>query len=214
MTTIASANRSPDGLPQAGEPAWDVALLYPLQGSWTEADYLELNTTRMVEFCDGLIEVLPMPTKIHQRIVRQLFLLLQAFVSAQAKGEVFFAPLPVRLRPGKYREPDIVYVRPERGEHAGQPEGADLVIEVLSEGEANRRRDLETKAEEYATAGIPEYWIVDPESRQITVLVLDGSGYRLHGVYAPGETATSVLLPGFDVSVKDLFALTPTGKPS
>lgn len=198
-----SSGNSP---PPLGEPAWDVALLYPVQGSWTESDYLELGTNRMVEFCDGAIEVLPVPTRIHQRIVRQVFLLLQAFVSAHAPGEVFFVPLPVRLRPGKYREPDIIYVRPERGEHAGQPDGADLVIEVLSEGEANRRRDKEIKVEEYAESGIPEYWIVDPEMRQVTVLVLDGTAYRQHGVFGPGETATSVLLPGFRASVDEVFA--------
>ena len=48
-------------MPQPGEPPWDVALLYPLQGSWTEDDYLELGTNRLVEFSDGGIEVLPMP---------------------------------------------------------------------------------------------------------------------------------------------------------
>lgn len=71
-----SSGNSP---PPLGEPAWDVALFYPAQGSWTESDYLELGTNRMVEFCDGAIEVLPTPTRIHQRIVRQVFLLLQAF---------------------------------------------------------------------------------------------------------------------------------------
>jgi Uma2 family endonuclease len=183
--------------------------LYPLQGSWSEQDYLDLGTNRLVEFCDGCIEVLPMPTLLHQRIVRYLFLLLQEFVSARAVGEVLFAPLPVHLRPGKFREPDIVYLRLGRGQYRGQPEGADLVVEVLSEGEENRRRDLENKAQEYAEAGIPEYWIVDPENRRITVLVTTGAGYRPHGVFGPGDAATSVLLPGLSVSVNDLFAPSP-----
>lgn len=193
-------------LSQPGEPPWDIALLFPLQGSWTEDDYLELGTNRLVEFSDGCIEVLPMPTKLHQRIVRSLFLLLQQFVSAHASGEVFFAPLPIRLWPGKFREPDIVYVRPERAEYRGQPEGADLAIEVVSEGEVNRRRDLETKPSEYARACIAEYWIVDPEQQQITVLVLEGKIYRQLGVFGVDDDATSVLLPGFAVRVTDVFA--------
>ena len=191
---------------QPGEPPWDGALLFPLQGSWTEDDYLQLGSSRLVEFSDGCIEVLPMPTKLHQRIVRFLFLLLQEFVSKSDQGEVFFAPLTVRLWPGKYREPDIIYLRPGRAEHRGQPEGADLVIEVLSEGEENRRRDLEVKPLEYAKAGIGEYWIVDPENKQVTVLVLAGEAYRQHGVFGVDDMATSAILAGFAVSLKDLFA--------
>jgi Uma2 family endonuclease len=192
-------------LSQPGEPPWNVALLFPLQGSWTERDYLELGTNRLVEFSNGSIEVLPMPTKAHQRIVRALFVSLQQFVAARAVGEVFFAPLPVRLWPGKFREPDLVYVRPERGEYCGQPEGADLAVEVISPGDENRRRDLETKRWEYAQAGIPEYWIVDPEQGQITVLVLDGPTYREHGVFELSGVATSVVLPGLALPVADVL---------
>lgn len=200
---------SPPHTSQPGEPPWDVALLYPLQGSWTEDDYLELGTNHLVEFSDGCIEVLPMPTKLHQRLVRALFLLLQQFVSDRASGEVFFAPLPVRLWPGKFREPDIVYVRPQRPEYRGQPDGADLVIEVVSDGDANRRRDIEIKPEEYARAKIPEYWIVDPQQNLITVLVLEGDDYRQHGVFGIDDRATSVVLRGFVVSVRDIFAGAP-----
>ena len=200
---------SPPHISQPGEPPWDVALLYPLQGSWTEDDYLELGTNHLVEFSDGCIEVLPMPTKLHQRLVRALFLLLQQFVSDRASGEVFFAPLPVRLWPGKFREPDIVYVRPQRPEYRGQPDGADLVIEVVSEGDANRRRDIKIKPEEYARAKIPEYWIVDPQQNLITVLVLEGDDYRQHGVFGIDDRATSVVLRGFVVSVRGIFADAP-----
>jgi Uma2 family endonuclease len=203
----ASASQSPASrFSQLGEPPWDVALLYPLQGSWTERDYLELGTNRLVEFSDGCIEVLPMPTKLHQRIVRLLFLVLQEYVSARGLGEVFFAPLPVRLWPGKFREPDVLFVRPGRADYGGQPEGADLVMEVVSEGEENRRRDFETKPHEYARARVPECWIVDPENQRVTVLVLEDSTYRQHGVFGPGEAATSATLPGLAVSVADLFA--------
>ena len=176
MTLGIPLSSVPRPKPEPGEPAWEVALLYPLQGSWTEDDYLELGASRTVEFSDGCIVVLPPPTKLHQRVVKLLFLLLEQFVSSQAEGEVFFAPLPIRLWPGKFREPDIAYLRPSRPEYRGQPEGADLVVEVLSEGEENRRRDLEIKPSEYAKAGIPEYWIVDSAQQQVTVLVLDGHG--------------------------------------
>ncbi len=105
----------------------------------------------------------------------------------------------------KFREPDIVYIRRERAEYRCQPEGADLAIEVVSEGEANRRRDLEIKPLDYAKANIPEYWIVDPEKKEITVLVLDGQTYRPHGIFGVDDTATSVLLSGFAVLARDVF---------
>jgi Uma2 family endonuclease len=191
-----------------GEPAWEVAFLFPAQGDWTEGEYLALDTNRLVELSDGCLEVLPMPTMFHQLIVDFLFTLLKAFIAAQGSGKVFFAPLPVRLGSGKYREPDIVYLRPERiRDLRSQPDGADLVMEVVSEGEENRQRDLETKRQEYAQAGIPEYWIVDPEEQRITVLTLDGAAYREHGVFGVGAQAASALLPGFTVAVAEVFAV-------
>jgi Uma2 family endonuclease len=79
-------------------------------------------------------------------------------------------------------------------------------MEVVSDGEENRKRDLETKREEYARAGIAEYWIVDPQEQRVMVLALDGASYRVHGVFDCGATATSVLLPGFAASVDATFA--------
>jgi Uma2 family endonuclease len=191
-----------------GEPTWEVAALYPTQGSWTEADYLCLNTNHLVEFTDGVVEFLPMPTVLHQLIVQYLHGLLHAFVAKNATGFVLFAPLPVRVAPGTYREPDIVYCRPERiPKLRSQPEGADLVMEVVSEGAEQRERDLVTKREVYAKAGIGEYWIVDPEERTITVLTLERAKYQVRGVFNEKERADSALLPGFIVDVGAVFSL-------
>jgi len=66
------------------------------------------------------------------------------------------------------------------------------------------RIDL-TKRREYAQAGIAEYWIVDPKTEMVSVLVLDGDVYRLHGEFARGTAATSVLLPKFVVDVAAVF---------
>jgi len=191
---------------QRGEPAWDLALIFPCQGEWTEAEYLALETNHLIELSDGCLEVLPMPTPLHQRIAQFLFKLLEAFVLAHMPGEVFMAPLPVRLWAGKLREPDVVYVRPGRIPNPRRPpEGADLAMEVVSEGEENRVRDLDIKRQEYARAGITEYWIIDPQEQHITVLTLDGAVYRVHGAYASGTQAISLLLPGFVVDVAAVF---------
>ena len=77
-------------------------------------------------------------------------------------------------------------------------------MEVVSDDD--RRRDLETKRQEYAQAGIPEYWIVDPRLKRITVLWLDGAAYSVHGEFAEGTEATSRLLEGFKVNVAAALA--------
>src|SRR5271170_7194366 len=146
-------------------PAWQIATLFPDQGELSERDYLLLTerSNRLAEFTDGHIEVLPTPTMAHQRIVRYLIGLLMSL--AGNRGEVLFAPLRVRLRSGKFREPDVVFMLAEHAQRVGNEfwDGADLVMEVVSEDDPGR--DLQTKREEYAEAGIPEYWIVDPQTK-------------------------------------------------
>jgi Uma2 family endonuclease len=193
--------------PIPGRPAWEIAYLYPAQGSWSEADYFALESNHMIEFSDGWIEVLPMPTALHQLIAQFLFTALNVHVTAHALGQAYMAPLPVRLSAGKIREPDVLFLRPGRLKNVrGYPDGVDLAMEVVSDDPEGRKRDFETKREEYANAGIPEYWIVDPEKRRVIVLTLAGSSYRVFGDFRLGSVATSVLLPGFTVNIDDLFA--------
>jgi Uma2 family endonuclease len=147
-----------------------------------------------------------MLTMLHQLIVRYLHRLLDDFVKEHAEGEVFFAPLPVHLGSRHFRDPDIAYCRPHRiGKLDGQPEGADLVIEVVSEGKKNRHRDLKVKPKVYAAAGIAEYWIVDPKKANIQVLSLSGDAYRELGKFVVGEVARSALLEGFSAPVRDVL---------
>lgn len=207
MTSVDSFPSPSHHHPKAGEPAWDLALMYPLQGDWSVDNYLALDRGMMVEYSDGFVRVLPMPSLLHQWIVRFLFLAMERFVSQYGLGEVFFAPLPIRLTATKYREPDIVFIRPDRVRSMkGQPDGADLVVEVVSEGKESHERDYVEKRSEYAAAGIGEYWIVDPEAETIIVLVLDGDTYSEHGVFRGEMLVTSVLLDGLVVSVNEVFA--------
>jgi Uma2 family endonuclease len=197
------------GTPQQasiGEPTWEVARLFPNQGAWSEDEYLALNGNYLIEFSDGCLEVLPMPTMTHQLIVLWLYGKLLEFVSARGLGRPLVAPFRIRLREGKYREPDVLFMLPTNSERMREEfwEGADLVMEVVSDHD--RRRDLEIKRGEYAEAGIPEYWIVDPQQSLVTVLRLDGAHYAVHGAFSPGAMATSALLAGFEVDVAALFA--------
>ncbi len=178
----------------------------PPQGSWSDEQYLWLTdrTRRLVEFTDGRIEELPVPTATHQAIILFLLDLFKQYLGPRG-GFVLFAGLRVRMREGKFREPDVVALR-DRSDPRNQDRfwlGADLVVEVVSPDDPDR--DLVVKRADYAEVAIPEYWIVDPRVETVTVLTLAGSAYVEHGVFARGDTATSPLLDGLTLAVTALF---------
>ena len=197
---------------QEPDYAWEVATLFPEQGEWSEEAYLDLTdgTNRRIEFTDGRLEFLAMPTEIHESLVRYLFLALYQFVKARKLGEVYSNGIRVRVRPHKFCLPDVLFLHNEHFDvrHNRVWEGADLVMEVVSDAAKDRQRDYEEKLADYAGAKIAEYWIVDPERRLVIVHHLHDGKYAIHGEFAAGERATSILLSGFDVDVTALFAAT------
>ena len=197
---------------QRGEPSWEVAFCFPRQGEWTDEDFLAFESSNFpVELVDGCLEFLPMPTYSHQRLVRFLFLQLDRAAQLTRRGQASFAPCPIRLWESRFREPDVFFLSADRvARREDPPQGAEIVIEVLSQGQANRERDLISKRNDYARARIPEYWIVDPEELTVTVLVLAQDQYVVFGEFNSGTTASSVFLPEFSVSVTDLFASAQT----
>ena len=178
----------------------------PRQGDWSDEEYLWLTdrTRRLIEFTDGYVEELPMPTSKHQAILAFLYRRFYAHVEP-AGGVVMFSALRLRVREGKFREPDLLVLR-DGSDPRFQDRfwlGADLVVEVVSPDGPDR--DLVDKRVDYAEAHIPEYWIVDPRHDTITVLTLTGGGYDEHGVFSRGESATSPLLGGIGVDVAATF---------
>jgi Uma2 family endonuclease len=189
-------------------PEWRDFLedILPPQGSWSEEEYLVLtdHRSRLVEFTDGYLESLPMPTDKHQTVLKCLAFAFHLFVEPRG-GTVQFAPLRLRIRPGKFREPDLLLLLsatdPRRQNRFWL--GADLALEVVSEDK--QERDLIEKRGDYAEGSIPEYWIVNPQTETITLLRLRGDVYEEAGVYRRGESASSELLPGFSVVVAAVF---------
>jgi Uma2 family endonuclease len=201
-----TASRSP----QRASPRWttEVARLFPRQGEWTEAAYLSLpDTNHIVELSDGRLVVPEVPPFSHQYAVGELFALLREFVRRHGLGTPGLAPLRVRLWPGKFREPDIVFLLREHDDRKGEEYWGvpDLAVEVLSprteHSSGTERTDRRDKFEEYALAGIVEYWLVDVKARVIEVYVLRGEVYHPLGKWGLGETARSELLPGLEVPV-------------
>ena len=177
-----------------------------MQGHWTEAQYLRLtqHTRRLIEFTDGRLEVLPMPTDRHQVILGFLLFALDPFIR-HSGGIVLFAALRLRIREDKFREPDLLLLRDANDTRRRNDywRGADWVAEVVSPD--NPARDTVTKRLDYAEARIPEYWIVNPLDETVTVLVLEGDAYAEHGVFRRGERAASRCLEGFSVDVAEVF---------
>jgi Uma2 family endonuclease len=200
-------------------PNLQLVELFPAPGDWTEEEYLWLTdrTNHLAEYCDGRIEILPMPTDFHQTISLKLLKILLHYFEPTG-GKVLYSPIRIRLFSGRFREPDLVVLAsaddPRRENRYWH--GADLVMEIVSPDDP--ARDLVTKRQEYAEAGIPEYWIVDPRSETITVLKLDASRpedldasqleekvYAEHGTFGRGATATSAHFDGLGVDVEALF---------
>ena len=197
--------------PPDGEPVWplaDVADVFalPVQGEWGEADLLRiLHVNGFIEWTDGRLEFLPMPSILHQRLIKFLFRLLFSAVEETGRGEVLPGPFNVDVLPGKWREPDLAVMLAENAHRVGDEswQGADLVVEVVSPDDP--RRDYERKRSEYAAAGIREYWIIDPRHRRFLLLSLDGDAYREAAVAEGTGAVASVLLDGLSVDLADLF---------
>jgi len=193
----------------SGSQEWRDLLMevLPPQGRWSEEEYLILtdHRSRLVEFTDGFLEVLPMPTDKHQSLLKFVFLAFFQFFESGRGGSVQFAPLRLRIRPGKFREPDLLLLLsaadPRRQDRFWV--GADLALEVVSEDKP--QRDLVDKRGDYAEARVSEYWMVNPSAETITVLHLHGDAYVEAGSYRRGGSAVSVLAPEFSIAVAAVF---------
>jgi Uma2 family endonuclease len=191
--------------------AWELATLFPQQGEWSEEAYLDLTdgSNRRIEFTDGRVEFLPMPTEVHEAIVQYLLLSLLQFAEHKTLGKVYSNGIRLRIRPRKVRLPDIIFLHKDHFHvrHNRVWDGADLVMEVVSDDPKDHARDYETKVADYAEAKIAEYWIIDPERQLVIVHRLDGDSYAVSGQFSRGQQATSALLDGFTVDVEALFAV-------
>jgi len=118
---------------------------------------------------------------------------------------VRFAPLRLRIRPGKFREPDLLLLLsaadPRRQNRFWT--GADFALEIVSPD--NPERDLVQKRADYAEARVQEYWIVNPQTETISVLRLANGAYAEAGHFQRGDSAASALVAGLAIAVAAVF---------
>ncbi len=172
--------------------------------------YLALpDDGRIVEWVDGeIIQHMP-PAPVHQRIASLMETILSLYVKRLDLGEVFDAPIEVKLwAGGPSREPDILFVGRDRLAQltAQRFEGApDLVVEVISPTSVTI--DRVDKYLEYERAGVREYWIIDPRPRQqqADFFVRDESGRFASAPIDEDGSYASTVIPGFRLPISWLW---------
>ncbi|HYD09139.1 MAG TPA: Uma2 family endonuclease [Acidimicrobiales bacterium] len=145
-----------------------------LAGSeYTVADLELIDDERnRYELCDGALVVTPAPGDLHQRILRKLVVALDGRFEPE---DELLPGVGIHFTDTWYRIPDLV-VMPTAlvgADRTAVP--PSLVIEIVSP--STNTIDREHKRVEYARFGVPEYWLVDPEARTITALVLRDGAY-------------------------------------
>lgn len=173
---------------------------------FTYQDYLHLPEDRRYELIEGELFMVPAPESYHQDVSRNLEFILWEFVKENDLGKVYYAPTDVVLSREDVVQPDILFI--EKGRlgivKEKNVQGApDLIIEILSP--SLRYRDRVHKKKLYRKYGVREYWIVDPQKKQIEQMHLEEGGYRTVGLYGLGDTLEPTMLKGLKVRLKEVF---------
>jgi Uma2 family endonuclease len=183
---------------------------------WTSAD-LELlpDDGKRYEIIDGDLHVSKQPNWYHQILCVGLIGPLDRWSLETGAGVVNVAP-GVIFADDEDVAPDLVWVSAERLKVGLAPDGKlhaapDLVVEVLSPGLTNERRDREAKLKLYSRRGVLEYWIADWQRRQVEVFRRADAALQLTATLLEGDTLVSPLLPGFGLPLAALFARIPRG---
>jgi Uma2 family endonuclease len=177
---------------------------------WTTAD-LELlpDDGRRYEIIDGELFVTRAPHWKHQNITGKLFSALNAWSNDSGLGEGAVNP-GIVFSEFDSVIPDVVWASYDRLatrlDEAGHLIAApELVVEVLSAGEQNERRDREAKLKLYSAYGVLEYWIVDHYQRKLEVYRRDRAVLKLIATLYADDQLTSPILLGFSAIVGQFF---------
>ncbi|MBI2216851.1 MAG: Uma2 family endonuclease [Candidatus Rokubacteria bacterium] len=181
-----------------------------LAEKFTSADLdLMPDDGKRYEVIEGELHVSRQPGWNHQFTCGRLFRFLDEWSDRSGLGLTNLAPGLIFAEDDDVA-PDLVWVSRTRLEAVLGDDGKlhaapEVVIEVLSPGAANERRDRQAKLKLYGRRGVQEYWIVDWMRRQIEVYRRDEGTLALATTFLAQDTLTSSLLPGFSCPVGALF---------
>lgn len=174
----------------------------------TFEEFATLNGEGRYELVNGRLEELVAPTPRHGWTQGRINSSLDGFLSRREPDAYWGVELDIPTIPFFGRRPDVAYFSTQDAARIdfdkdtvlGVP---TLVIEVLSA--EDETRDLVTKREEYARAGIAHYWILDPRRRTATLLALREGAYEVVREFSGNQTLTSDLFPGLKIPFRQLF---------
>lgn len=160
-------------------------------GGYTLDDYYAIPDNRRVELIDGVIYDMAAPSMIHQYIITKVVAALDGWISSK-NGDCIVLPSPLDVQidcdDRSMLEPDLVVVcDPSKRTRRCIMGAPDLVVEILSPSSA--RMDTKIKLAKYATAGVREYWLIDPDRERVCVY------------WTPVEDIAAVYGPQDDVPV-------------
>ena len=156
------------------------------QGSYTLKDYLALPDEQRVELIDGVFYDMSAPTTVHQAVGGYIYkLLLDHVLSKGGLCFPFMSPVDVQLDEDDRTvvQPDVLIICDRSKFRNGRVFGApDFLAEVLSP--STRKKDMYLKLWKYKNAGVREYWIIDPQEKQILVYDLENDSLPQHYTFA------------------------------
>ena len=157
------------------------------------------------ELIEGELFVSCAPSLTHQEVVANFIFAFKQYLRENPIGKVWPGP-GVIFSDFSGVIPDVIYISNERQKEiatGARVSGApDLIIEILSPGAENERRDRHAKRQLYRKYGVKEYWIVDPEKRALQVY--RSTKLRLVATLGLRDEITTPLLPGFNCKVREI----------
>lgn len=179
----------------------------PRQGEWTYDSYATLpNDGIRYEIIDGVLYMVPAPNDFHQEIVALIISYLIPYIKHAGRGRVLGAPIDVILEPGIVVQPDVLVLLEEKGtkrKPAQTIRPPDLAIEVASP--STLRYDRHEKYNAYARAGVKEYWIVNPDKREIEAFLLEEKEYYSLGIFSGEQVIPSLIVPDLAIPTQRFF---------
>ena len=161
------------------------------------------------EIIDGELYVSKQPSWHHQYTCVAISTKLENWNQETGIGQVNLAPGLIFAEDDDVA-PDLVWISNARRDVALGDDGKlhaapELVVEVLSPGRANEKRDREAKLKLYSRRGVHEYWIVDWQRRQIDIYRRSDLALHLIATLQESDKLETPLLPGFTLSLATLF---------
>ncbi|GAC1394078.1 MAG: Uma2 family endonuclease [Ktedonobacteraceae bacterium] len=177
---------------------------------WTVDDVEPLpDDGSRYEIIDGELYVSELPDVYHQIVCTHVATYIELWNDQIRSGLTILAPGIIFTNDNAV-VPDVVWISNERYAAALQADGKihscpELVIEILSPGPENRRRDRETKRKLYSRRGAEEYWIVNWQERRLEVYQRENAVLTLDRTLAENDVLETALLPGFRCKIGEFF---------